>query len=405
LGNDTILCAGNSITLTSGYSSSHSYLWSTGSTNPFIVVDHSGTFSVSVTNNQGCTVVSNSIEVEIDDNTDPTIVAPLNVTVTPNLGCEAIGVALGTPVAFDNCTVVSVANDAPAIFPIGTTTVTWTVTDASGNIATATQLVNVVDQTAPTVQVQPDLTVSTTEGCEATGVVLSLPITSDNCTENLTIVNDAPAIFPTGTTTVTWTVTDAAGNFTVVTQNVTVLDYTAPIVNLQNTAILLDANGNANLSFEQVDNGSYDNCTISSVELSPASFDCSQVGNNTVTVTITDANGNISTGEVNVLVIASDACGADSWNGPDVPEAFTPNGNSINDTWVIAALEGYNTKQLSVYSRYGTLVYYSAAYQNDWDGTFMGNGVAVPDATYYYILNLDGGKQMSGYVYINRVKQ
>jgi len=35
----------------------------------------------------------------------------------------------------------------------------------------------------------------------------------------------------------------------------------------------------------------------------------------------------------------------------------------------------------------------------------MGNGVAVPDGTYYYILNLDGGKQMAGYVYINRVKQ
>jgi gliding motility-associated-like protein len=402
-GGPTSVCPGSTVMLFA--SNGSNYQWNTGSTNPFIVVDHSGTYSVSVTNNEGCTVVSNSIEVEIDDIINPTIVAPLNVSITPNLGCEAIGVALGTPVTNDNCSVVSVTNNAPAIFPIGTTTVTWTVTDASGNTATATQLVNVVDLTAPVVQPQLDIVISTTNYCEASGVVLAEPLTSDNCTENLTITNDAPAIYPVGTTVVTWTVVDAAGNTTTVTQNVTVEDKTAPVVNLQNTAILLDANGNASLSFEQVDNGSYDNCTIASVVLSPSNFDCSHVGNNSVTVTITDANGNQSSAEVNVLVIASDACGADSWNGPSIPEAFTPNGNSINDTWVIEGLEGYNTKQLAVYSRYGTLVYYSALYQNDWDGTLMGNGVAVPDATYYYILNLDGGKQMSGYVYINRVKQ
>jgi gliding motility-associated-like protein len=402
-GGPTSVCPGETVNLFA--SNAPNYQWNSGQLTNNILVTLSGSYTVSVIGSNGCSVTSLPMVVNISDNVNPTITAPLNVNVSPNLGCEAIGVALGTPVTDDNCSVVAVTNNAPAIFPIGTTTVTWTVTDASGNTATATQLVNVVDQTAPTVQVQLDVTVSTTEGCEATGVVLSAPVTSDNCTNELTVVNNAPAVYPIGTTVVTWTVTDAAGNFTTATQNVIVVDNTAPVVNLQNTAILLDANGNATLSFEQVDNGSYDNCTIASVELSPAAFDCSQVGNNTVTVTITDGNGNVSTGEVNVLVIASDACGADSWNGPDVPEAFTPNGNSINDTWVIAGLEGYNTKQLSVYSRYGTLVYYSAEYQNDWDGTFMGNGVAVPDATYYYILNLDGGKQMSGYVYINRVKQ
>ena len=402
-GGPTSVCPGETVNLFA--SNAPNYQWNSGQLTNNILVTLSGSYTVSVIGSNGCTASSLPVVVSIADNINPTITAPLNVNVSPNLGCEAIGVALGTPITSDNCSVASVTNDAPAIYPIGTTTVTWTVTDASGNTSTATQLVNVVDQTAPQAQAQLDVIVSTTQNCEATDVVLAEPVATDNCTENLTIVNNAPVVFPIGTTVVTWTITDAAGNFSTVNQNVIVEDNTAPVVALQNTAILLNADGTATLSFEQVDNGSYDNCTISSVELSPASFDCSQVGNNTVTVTITDANGNISTGEVNVLVIASDACGADSWNGPDVPEAFTPNGNSINDTWVIAALEGYNTKQLSVYSRYGTLVYYSAAYQNDWDGTFMGNGVAVPDATYYYILNLDGGKQMSGYVYINRVKQ
>jgi hypothetical protein len=51
--------------------------------------------------------------------------------------------SLGNPVATDNCTTVTVTNDAPAIFPLGTTSVTWTATDAVGNTATATQVITV----------------------------------------------------------------------------------------------------------------------------------------------------------------------------------------------------------------------------------------------------------------------
>ena len=46
--------------------------------------------------------------------------------------CYATGVALGTPTTADNCGVASVTNNAPAQFPVGTTTVTWTVTDNHG---------------------------------------------------------------------------------------------------------------------------------------------------------------------------------------------------------------------------------------------------------------------------------
>ncbi len=56
--------------------------------------------------------------------------------------CTASSVVLGTPTATDNCT-FTVANNAPATFPLGATTVTWTITDGSGNTATATQVVSV----------------------------------------------------------------------------------------------------------------------------------------------------------------------------------------------------------------------------------------------------------------------
>ena len=401
-GGPTTVCPNETVQLFS--SNAPNYQWNSGPQTNNILVTQSGSYTVTVVGANGCAVTSLPMTVTIGDNVDPIIVAPINVNVNPNLGCTAVGVALGTPIVSDNCTVASVTNNAPALFPIGTTTVTWTVTDASGNTASATQLVNVVDQVAPEATAPAHVTVNTNNFCDATGVNLGTPEATDNCTI-ASIVNDAPASFPIGTTVVTWTITDATGNFTTVTQNVTVVDTEAPVVVLQSAAVQLDANGVGVLTFEAIDNGSSDNCGIAAVSIDQTTFDCAQVGFNTVTVTITDNSGNQAEGQVVINVIASDACGGDDVAGPQVPDAFTPNGNSINDTWVIPGLEGYNTKQMAVYSRYGTLVYYSSAYANDWDGTLMGNGVAVPDGTYYYTLTLDGGKQLSGYVYINRVKQ
>ncbi|NHM05584.1 HYR domain-containing protein, partial [Flavobacterium celericrescens] len=79
--------------------------------------------------------------VTVSDATLPTITAPAAVNVTTDTACTATAVVLGSAVTADNCSVASVSNDAPAVFALGTTTVTWTVVDGSGNTATATQLV------------------------------------------------------------------------------------------------------------------------------------------------------------------------------------------------------------------------------------------------------------------------
>jgi hypothetical protein len=76
----------------------------------------------------------------------PTITAPTDVTISANPGaCGALasGVTLGTPATTDHCGGLSVTNDAPATFPVGTTVVTWTVTNVNGSTATATQNVNI----------------------------------------------------------------------------------------------------------------------------------------------------------------------------------------------------------------------------------------------------------------------
>src|SRR4029077_13355688 len=120
------------------------------------------------------------------------------------------------------------------VFPIGTTVVTWTIKDAAGNTSTCPQKVTVTDDIAPiVVTCSSPVSVTSDMGlCTATNINLgAIPIVTDNC--NLTEVfmtNDAPAAFPIGTTVVTWTIKDAAGNTSTCPQNVTVTDDKAPIV-------------------------------------------------------------------------------------------------------------------------------------------------------------------------------
>ena len=108
-----------------------------------------GTTTVACTSSAGPTC---SFHVTVNDTQNPTITAPAGFTVgTDSNSCVATGVSLGTPTTGDNCAVASVTNNAPAQFPLGPTTVTWTVTDNHGHTATATQVITVVDNTPPTI--------------------------------------------------------------------------------------------------------------------------------------------------------------------------------------------------------------------------------------------------------------
>ncbi|MGZ4048638.1 MAG: HYR domain-containing protein, partial [Bacteroidia bacterium] len=130
-----------------------------------------GTTTVTATATNSCGTSACSFTVTVTDNINPSITAPATISVNTNSGCAATGVALGTPVTADNCTVASVTNNAPSTFPLGNTTVTWTVTDGSGHTATAAQTVTVTDNINPTITAPANVSVNTNSGCAATGVV------------------------------------------------------------------------------------------------------------------------------------------------------------------------------------------------------------------------------------------
>ncbi|MCX6235921.1 MAG: HYR domain-containing protein, partial [Bacteroidetes bacterium] len=168
--------------------------------------------------------------VTVIDNVNPSITCPAPVTAYTNTGCTATGVALGTPTTSDNCSVASVTNDEPTAFALGNTTVTWTVTDGSGNAATCTQVVTVNDNQNPTISCPANVTVNADLGqCYATNVSLGTPVTLDNCGV-ASVTNNAPSQFPVGTTTVIWTVTDNAGNTATCQQLVIVTDNQNPSI-------------------------------------------------------------------------------------------------------------------------------------------------------------------------------
>jgi gliding motility-associated-like protein len=113
----------------------------------------------------------------------------------------------------------------------------------------------------------------------------------------------------------------------------------------------------------------------------------------TCTVTATDACA---------VPVASDAVIMEVLQPPDIdiPNAFTPNGDGINDTWQITQLTFYTDCVVKIFNRSGMLLYLSKGYANAWDGTF--NGKKLPAGTYYFIIDthLTGNGRRSGYVSI-----
>jgi phosphatidylethanolamine-binding protein (PEBP) family uncharacterized protein len=186
-----------------------------------------------VTDGSGRTATATQL-VTVTDNVNPTVTAPSAVTVSTDAGsCAATGVALGTPATADNCSVASVTNNAPTSFPKGNTIVTWTVTDGSGNTATATQTVTVNDTEAPAITCPANITVNSQIGRCGAIVNYTAPVGTDNCPGAVTTRIDgfsSGSVFRSGITTNTFMVTDASGNTTTCSFTITVIDIEAPTV-------------------------------------------------------------------------------------------------------------------------------------------------------------------------------
>ncbi len=164
-------------------------------------------------------------DVVFVDTTPPTITTPDNI-VKEATGTRTL-VNIGSSSAQDDADPSPViTNDAPPRFPVGSTRVTWTAQDASGNASSGTQIITILDTTAPVIVAPSDIAIIST----GTLTLLNLGTATATDLVDLTpaITNNAPTNgFRTGTTTVIWTATDDFENSASVTQSITIHDSAA----------------------------------------------------------------------------------------------------------------------------------------------------------------------------------
>lgn len=211
-------------------------------------------------------------------------------------------------------TISNVTNDAPSIFPLGTTLVTFTATDSHGKTGTAQAIVTVFDAVGPVVNEPSSITVAATDanGTAATEAVIASFLASatayDFVDGVVPVANDALGIFPLGETTVTFSATDNAGNTGTAQASVTVTDQTSPVVSVPSdiTVPAVDENGTPATN-EQIASflegaSATDNVDGSISAISNDAPGTFPLGKTTVTFSATDNSGNVGFGYASITV-------------------------------------------------------------------------------------------------------
>ena len=116
----------------------------------------------------------------------------------------------------------------------------------------------------------------------------------------------------------------------------------------------------------------------------------------------------LTQGDMDIYVI--DQCGAEGTFSvsviacdTEIPNVFSPNGDSMNDFFRIPGIEGFPNSKLEIYNRWGNVIYQSNDYGGGWDGRI--NNEPVADGTYYYILRRSDGENFHGALTITRQRR
>jgi hypothetical protein len=289
-----------------------------------------------------------SFSVVVTDTTVPTITCPANVIGTTDLNtCNSLEtIALPSNVA-DNCAVASYTNsynntpNASGVYPLGTTNVTYTVTDIYSNTATCAFSVTISDAQAPSIICPTSLTAYTGAGattCSAVVTTLNTALSFDNCTAVPTLSyvltgattgsgtgGNANGTYNVGTTTVTFTATDNASNTATCAITILVIDNTPPAIVCAADIAVPNLAGSCYATPNVPRPTALDNCTaaaslVHNYVLSGATTGSGSaigaggitgvnfnVGVTTVTWTVLDAVGNSSTCSLTVTVSDTEA--------------------------------------------------------------------------------------------------
>ena len=263
----------------------------------------------------GCgDIGSNTVTLTVTDASNNSAACQAAVTVTDDLPPEAlctdISVALDSlgqamittdlidGASYDNCGLpeLSLSQSQFDCSHLGANQVVLTATDGSNNSDSCTAIVTVEDLTPPEAICSP-LTIQLDNMGMATLSAAAVGGSSmDNCvTVDIQLNQTSFDCSHLGQNTVSLTVTDGSNNTDLCTANITVQDLVPPTASCEPLILLeLDPSGEATLSAAEVDAGSLDNCEVADLSLNQTAFSCTDLGMQTVELTVTDDSGNTS---------------------------------------------------------------------------------------------------------------
>ena len=274
-----------------------------------------------------------TVKVTIADNLGPNII--FNNNLTKNLsssGAVSLSISEIENGSTDNCSASaslvkklsfgSQSNVNTINFnciDIGSQNVTYTVTDAIGNISSVTVKVTIVDNISPTIVFNNNFTKNLNASGAATLLVSEVENGStDNCsiTKKLTFnaQNSSTGInfscSDLGVQNITYSVTDAYGNTSTAIVKVTIVDNVTPTIAFNNITKYLNNSGTISVTPSDFDNGSTDNCTMikkmtlgSQINVNSLTFSCSDIATvQNITYTVSDAGGNSANTTVKITI-------------------------------------------------------------------------------------------------------
>ena len=325
-----------------------------------------------------------TFNVIVKDQTGPVVSnCPSNLTLNGDANCKAQ--ATWTPPTFIDCSTQTITSShvSGSDFPLGTTAVTYAAKDGFGNTTICAFNIVVKDNTAPTVVACPqEINASADQSCQAK-ITWVAPNFTDNCSSTTVISTHKPNdIFPTGTTPVTYTATDNAGNITRCTFNVNVKDAQDPVIVGCPEDITMSTILDRPIVINWQAPTASDDCSLESLQSTHSPGQSFPSGSTTVTYTATDKSGRTTSCNFIILI---ESINIDL----DFEKIIAPNGNGDQGKWNIGNIDKYESNKVVIVDRWGSVVYRAADYDNNktvWDG--QTNGTALPTGTYFYSVSV-----------------
>jgi gliding motility-associated-like protein len=368
-GGATTFCQGGSVTLSS--SAAAGYTWSNGAAIQNIPVTTTGSYSVQVTDGNGCvSPLSDAVVVTVN---------PLPASPTINAGsattfCQGGSVTLSSPAAAAYAW--STGSTAKQIVITQPGTYTLQITDANGCQSPLSTGVQVTVNPLPA---QPVITASgPLSFCNGASVTLSTAIaagyqwSNGSRTGSITVNND-------GNYSVR--ITDNNGCTSPVSNAVVVTVNPYPTGQIATAGPYVSGNSHYMQLTAPATNGTY----VWNTGDHSATTRVTQSG--TYSVAVTTAQGCERDFDIAVQLIDLNL----------IPNTFSPNHDGINDYWTVKALDQYPNAVVMIFNRNGNKVYEAKGAGLRWDGT--SGGRELPAGVYFYVLDLkDGGKPVNGWI-------